>query len=402
MTQANAYEQYMLELINVERAKVGAQPLAFDGDLNESAENHSAWMIATDTFSHTGAGGSNPGDRMKDAGYIFSGSWSWGENIAWLSTSAPTGYQDEVQQLHTMLMNSSGHRANILNSNFREIGIGFEVGQYQSYEGAFATQNFAKTNTNPFLTGVAFDDLDNDLRYDIGEGLGNFSISAKNNTTGAVTTTKTTLAGGYELELAAGNYTISFSAPGYQTTTKQATIGTTNIKLDLIDPVGTQTINGTAGADSLLGTTNNDVIFGLGGNDVLNGNAGSDRIDGGSGNDRIIGANGSDVLIGGSGQDTFVFNAPLSRGLDTISDFSSIDDVIYLARTNFPGLTAGQLPTAAFHIGTSAHDTSDRIIYDSTTGALLFDTDGLGGTGSQHFAQLTPGVMISNADFYVI
>ena len=76
MSQANAYEQYMLELINVERAKVGSQPLAFDGDLNESAENHSAWMIATDTFSHTGTGGSSPGDRMKAAGYVFSGSWS--------------------------------------------------------------------------------------------------------------------------------------------------------------------------------------------------------------------------------------------------------------------------------------------------------------------------------------
>lgn len=144
MTQANAYEQYMLELINIERAKVGSQPLAFDGDLNESAENHSTWMIATDTFSHTGTGGSSPGDRMKTAGYVFSGSWSWGENIAWMSTRAPTGLQDEAQQLHTMLMNSSGHRANILNNNFREVGIGFEVGQYQAYEGAFVTKILPK------------------------------------------------------------------------------------------------------------------------------------------------------------------------------------------------------------------------------------------------------------------
>ena len=58
MSQANVYEQYMLELINADRASAGAQPLAFDGDLNESAEGHSAWMSATDTFSHTGSGGS--------------------------------------------------------------------------------------------------------------------------------------------------------------------------------------------------------------------------------------------------------------------------------------------------------------------------------------------------------
>ncbi|MCB1948382.1 CAP domain-containing protein, partial [Nitrosomonas sp.] len=129
MSQANIYEQFMLELINAERSKIGAQPLAFNGDLNESSEIHSSWMISTDTFSHTGAGGSSPGDRMTAAGYNFSGSWTWGENIAWMSTRVPTGLADEVQQLHTMLMNSSGHRANILNDSFREIGVGFEIGE---------------------------------------------------------------------------------------------------------------------------------------------------------------------------------------------------------------------------------------------------------------------------------
>ena len=61
MSQPTALEQYMLELVNAERAKVGAQPLAFDFDLNESAELHSRWMIANDTFSHTGANGSTAG-----------------------------------------------------------------------------------------------------------------------------------------------------------------------------------------------------------------------------------------------------------------------------------------------------------------------------------------------------
>src|SRR5687768_10250191 len=145
MSQANAYEQYMLELVNGERAKVGAQPLAFDSNLNTSAENHSAWMISTDTFSHTGAGGSSPGVRIKAAGYEFSGSYAWAENIAWMSTRAPAGLQNEVEQLHTSLMNSSGHRANLLNDTYREIGVGLEVGQYGSYEGAFVTQNFART-----------------------------------------------------------------------------------------------------------------------------------------------------------------------------------------------------------------------------------------------------------------
>ena len=108
MTQPSAAEQYLLELINAERAKVGSQPLAFDGDLNEAAEGHSAWMIATDAFSHTGLDGSSAGQRMS-----VTGSWAWGENIAWATTAAPAGYQDEVLLLHTNLMNSSGHRTNL-------------------------------------------------------------------------------------------------------------------------------------------------------------------------------------------------------------------------------------------------------------------------------------------------
>ena len=68
MSQATAYEQFMLELVNRERAKTGAQPLAFNGTLNESADSHSNWMIATDTFSHTGLGSSSPHERMTQAG----------------------------------------------------------------------------------------------------------------------------------------------------------------------------------------------------------------------------------------------------------------------------------------------------------------------------------------------
>ena len=51
----------------------GVQPLAFDNDLSEAAEGHSRWMLATDTFSHTGSGGSTPTQRMKAAGYTLAG-----------------------------------------------------------------------------------------------------------------------------------------------------------------------------------------------------------------------------------------------------------------------------------------------------------------------------------------
>lgn len=412
MSQANAYEQYMLELINAERAKVGAQPLAFDLDLNEAAEKHSAWMLSTDTFSHTGAGGSSPGDRMKAAGYVFSGSWAWAENIAWMSTRAPTGLQDEVLGLHNALMNSSGHRTNLLNDTYREIGVGFEVGQYGSYEAAMVTQNFARTAGNPFLTGVAFDDLDGDKAYDVGEGLGSLTISAKNNSTGAVTTATTTAAGGYGIELAAGTYGVTFSGGGFTTTTKQATIGTKNVKLDLVDPATgsgsttteptTTTITGNSSSNTLNGTAGNDVIYGLGGADKLYGKAGVDRLEGGSGNDTLWGGSGADTLIGGSGWDTFVFDAPFAGAVDRITDFSPVYDTIRLENGIFTGLAGGTLASSAFRSGSQAADSSDRIIYDASTGALYFDVDGLGGQAQQQFAQLSTKLALTNADFSVV
>jgi hypothetical protein len=235
MPQHSAQEQYLLELINAERAKAGVQPLAFDNDLSEAAEGHSRWMLATDTFSHTGSGGSTPTQRMKEAGYTLAGSWATGENIAWATTRSPAGYNDEVLLLHNNLMNSSGHRANILNGNFREVGLGFEVGDYRGRSSGFVAENFAKTGSDLFLTGVAFDDKDGDKFYDPGEGLSGLNITAKSST-GTTFTTKTMTAGGYDLALKPGTYTVTFSGAGIEGSTRTVSVGSKNVKLDLVDP----------------------------------------------------------------------------------------------------------------------------------------------------------------------
>ncbi|TIP59521.1 MAG: hypothetical protein E5X56_10130 [Mesorhizobium sp.] len=235
MPQHSAHEQYLLELINAARAKAGVQPLAFDNDLSEAAEGHSRWMLATDTFSHTGSGGSSPTQRMKAAGYTLAGSWATGENIAWATTRSPTGYNDEIQLLHNNLMNSSGHRANILNGNFREVGLGFEVGDYRGRSSGFVTENFAKTGSDLFLTGVAIDDKDGDKFYDPGEGLSGLTITAKSST-GTTFTTKTMAAGGYDLALKPGTYTVTFSGAGIEASTRTVSVGSKNVKLDLVDP----------------------------------------------------------------------------------------------------------------------------------------------------------------------
>ena len=416
MYEPSALEQYMLELINAERAKAGVQPLTFNLNLDQAAEQHSQWMIATDTFSHTGVDGSAPTDRMVSAGYQLNGSWATGENIAWASVRAPDGYQDEVQLLHNNLMNSTGHRENILNGNFREVGLGFEVGEYQGWQGAFITEDFGKSGSALSLTGVAYKDGDSDKFYDPGEGLGGLTVKAVSST-GQVFQTTTFASGGYDLDLPTGTYTVSFSGSQIATSSQQVTVGSTNVKLDLVNPPGTTstptptptptpttgtTLNGTAYADTLHGTTGSDAIYGLGGNDRLYGEAGGDRIDGGAGNDSLYGGAGADTLTGGAGYDTFYFDSPRGE-VDQITDFSSAYDTIRLENGVYTALTyTGTLSSAAYWEGAAAHDSTDRIIYNPTNGSLIYDPDGSGAQAGDQIAILPTGLHLTNADFVVI
>jgi len=143
----------------------------------------------------------------------------------------------------------------------------------------------------------------------------------------------------------------------------------------------------------------------LGGTDNISGtgNELGNTITGNAGNNIINGKGGNDLLRGLGGSDTFAFTSPLgATNIDTIVDFSVVDDTIRLENAYFTGLALGVLPAAAFFQGTAAHDSSDRIIYNSANGALSFDKDGLGGVAGVQFAKVSQGLAITNADFSVI
>jgi serralysin len=161
-----------------------------------------------------------------------------------------------------------------------------------------------------------------------------------------------------------------------------------------------------AGVDTLSGIEN---LIGSSYNDKLTGSSGANRIDGGAGADvlkgsggaSLYGGAGNDTLTGGTGADKFVFDAALSRtaNVDKITDFSVVDDTVVLDMSYFTKLAAGTLSASAFYAGTAAHDTTDHVIYDSTTGKLYYDPDGIGAGAQVLFAQLTPGLALTNADF---
>jgi Ca2+-binding RTX toxin-like protein len=161
--------------------------------------------------------------------------------------------------------------------------------------------------------------------------------------------------------------------------------------------------NGTGNglANTLTGNSAANTLTGLGDSDRLVGNAG---------NDTLVGGTGNDTLNGGAGNDVFRFNGALNAttNRDTISDFTPVDDTIQLENAIFAALTTtGTLAAEAFYSNAgavAAHDLTDRIIYDTSTGALYYDPDGnaVGGVGAVQFATLTDSPdLVTRADIVV-
>lgn len=111
-----AEEQLMVDLVNEERTKLGLKPLEIDISLVELGRMKSQDMIDLNYFSHTSPTYGSPFDMMKQAGMQYR---TAGENLAGAST---------VERAHQALMQSDGHRRNILNPAFTHIGIGIVKG----------------------------------------------------------------------------------------------------------------------------------------------------------------------------------------------------------------------------------------------------------------------------------
>lgn len=109
-----AMAQQVLDLCNAQRVAAGASPLVLDAPLNGVATYRSQDMATRNYFSHTDPDGHSPFWHLTQAGITYR---SAGENIAY-------GYAT-AEAVVTGWMNSSGHRANILNTSFGKLGVGY-------------------------------------------------------------------------------------------------------------------------------------------------------------------------------------------------------------------------------------------------------------------------------------
>lgn len=194
-------EQLVLELINSSRAdpegaaahygidlnqglapgtisSSSKPPLAFNLHLLAAARGHSQWMLDTQTFSHTGQNGSSPGDRMSAAGYVFTGSWSWAENIGWSGTTGSLNAEAHTRSVVAGLFRSPGHRKNTLGERLEESGVGVLTGIMNGYNAVMITEKFAFSSATPtpMLLGVAYNDHNENGVYDPGEGVEGVTI----------------------------------------------------------------------------------------------------------------------------------------------------------------------------------------------------------------------------------
>jgi len=136
-------------------------------------------------------------------------------------------------------------------------------------------------------------------------------------------------------------------------------------------------------------------------NNALRGNDSANGLSGGDGADSLYGGLGNDTLTGGAGADSFYFDTRPGANADYISDLEAAD-TIYLSRSVYSALAAnGALSAGAFRAGVAPQDADDRILYDSTTGRLFYDSDGAGGFGATWFASVAPGTAVSHLDFTV-
>ncbi|WP_292927926.1 putative Ig domain-containing protein [Novosphingobium sp. PASSN1] len=153
-------------------------------------------------------------------------------------------------------------------------------------------------------------------------------------------------------------------------------------------------IQGSAGSDLISGFGGDDLISGGRGNDKIYGGLGDDRLGGGVGDDKLYGGEGNDSLSGGSGRDYFVFDvAPTADNADTINDFSHLQrDKVVLSIAIYDGFGATGLITAdQFHAAagaTTAADAEDRLVYNTSSGALYYDVDGVGGEAAVQIATI--------------
>jgi uncharacterized protein YkwD len=234
-----------------------AQPLSFQPQLLQAAQLHTQDMFQNIFQGHTSS--SNPpapfqagddlGDRLDAVGYNFQ---SAAENVYSTSESIPYGHAGFDVDWGTStspghpaynaafndqgMQNPAGHRLNIHNGDFKEIGIGVINDTNGTVGPQLITQDFGYSGAVSYITGVVFEDLNENDFYDIGEGRSGVRVDVDGSGYYAVSSTS----GGYSIPVTEdGMYEVTFSGGGFGSfATMAEIIDGLNVKVDYLALAG--------------------------------------------------------------------------------------------------------------------------------------------------------------------
>ena len=218
-----------------------APPLSFQAGLMTSAQGHTSDMFTNVFQAHNGSDGSTLTDRI-DANYANLS--TWGENVFSYATSVlegHAGFEVDWGTGPSGMQSPPGHRLNILNPDFRDIGISVILGSKSVTNAGtvsqvgpqLVTQDFATSfDSTPEITGVIYYDLNGNGGYDLGEGIGGVRVDVA----GASYYAVSTKSGGYTVPVSGdGSRTVTFAVTGQTWTQKLATVsGGNNVKMDFV------------------------------------------------------------------------------------------------------------------------------------------------------------------------
>jgi hypothetical protein len=275
------------------------QPLAWSNQLSNSATTHSQLMVQFDQQGHFLPGEPGMLERVQQAGYFPT---QMAENVF--------AYAEDPLYTHAAfvidwgpgpggMQTPAGHRNAILSTWAQEIGIGAvaENNPATQVGPMLVTHHIAsRAGYQAQLLGVVIDDRDNDNFYDIGEGLGGVTVTA----VGAAGTFSTTTwdAGGYQMVLPAGLYTVTYSGNGMQQS-YSVTMGSANNKFDV---------------ERLAAPNLDDIFYSTAANQVFDGNAGFDTA--------VYTGNRADFSLSGN-RSGFTVTGP-GHGTDTLFDIEKV------------------------------------------------------------------------------
>lgn len=230
-----------------------AQPLSFNANLNTAAELHTQDMFDNQFQGHNSSpnpptpflDGYTLGQRADAVGYSYT---SLGENVFSHSDSVVYGHAGfDVDWGNTTntsdpfynpafagqgMQNPAGHRRNIHNDTYKEVGIGVINGTNGMVGPQLVTQDFGSPGAASFVTGVVYDDLNSNNFYDIGEGRSGVRVDVEGSAFFAISTDS----GGYSVPVDGdGVYDVLFSGGGFlDYATTASVVGGSNVKVDYI------------------------------------------------------------------------------------------------------------------------------------------------------------------------